>query len=211
MAQQSWIDETVVWSFTTEASSGITLSVNALSQANTVDNVVVSVEFDLVSNNLSQSNTVDNVVVGSKYTLITNNLSQSNIVENIDLIQQSNLLVNELYQSNVINNIDLFQKNNLSVNNLSQTNALENISLSVSAVVDITAPTNTSQNVSLPITFAWDVFEGADCYKIIVSENSDLSSPIITEIVFTNSYTEPGILNGSTTYYWRVCAGFAVS
>ena len=111
MAQQSWIDETVVWSFTTEASSGITLSVNALSQANTVDNVVVSVEFTLVSNSLSQTNTLNNVPLISFY------LPSETWVFRLEILV---LTVSDLLQNNSINNIILTQRHILEVNDLSQ-------------------------------------------------------------------------------------------
>lgn len=55
--------------------------------------------------------------------------------------------------------------------------------------------------------FSWSQAANADYYALIVSENSDLSAPVIHEGQLAgNTFTSPVALENATTYYWTVTA-----
>ena len=54
--------------------------------------------------------------------------------------------------------------------------------------------------------FTWSDFERADSYDLIVSENNDLSDPVVDENTSDNEYIINGDLDHGTKYYWKVIA-----
>ena len=80
------------------------------------------------------------------------------------------------------------------------------------------APTNNAMNQSVTPEFIWQTLENVHLYKLTVSTNSDMSSPVIDETVNTSplksvsdissdhtaSYTPTTPLSYSTEYYWNV-------
>jgi hypothetical protein len=56
--------------------------------------------------------------------------------------------------------------------------------------------------------FAWNAISGATEFHVLVSENSDLTNPIIDETATTENYSPAGLSN-TLTYYWQVVAGDA--
>ena len=71
----------------------------------------------------------------------------------------------------------------------------------------LVSPTNTITDVTLPVTFTWNPHPNANVYLLQVSENSNMSSPVIDVLVYDTEYIESNVLDSSTTYYWRVFAG----
>ena len=70
----------------------------------------------------------------------------------------------------------------------------------------LTMPSNGGYCADLP-EFKWTASSQADSYNLTVSENKDLSSPVIVKTgITTNSYTYNSSLNPDTTYYWKVTA-----
>ncbi|WP_420630755.1 Ig-like domain-containing protein [Candidatus Leptofilum sp.] len=72
----------------------------------------------------------------------------------------------------------------------------------------LTSPVQDETNVTLSPIFSWQTALNADEYQLIVSEQSDLSSPVINQtgiISPTTSYNASG-LNTDTLYYWAIIA-----
>lgn len=71
-------------------------------------------------------------------------------------------------------------------------------------VPELAAPTNGSAGVSTSPTFSWNAADGAASYHLVVSTNSNLSSPIINQSGLTStSYVGSGLSTGPT-YYWGI-------
>lgn len=70
------------------------------------------------------------------------------------------------------------------------------------------SPPNGAVNQGITPTLDWSDVFGADGYKVLVSADSLFNTWLIdTTIGATSQFTvPPGILSGSTTYYWRVRA-----
>ncbi|GCE15492.1 hypothetical protein KTT_53510 [Tengunoibacter tsumagoiensis] len=74
-----------------------------------------------------------------------------------------------------------------------------------------TAPTSNATNVSVTPAFTWSASANASRYALVVSPNSDYSSPAINVNNLTDtSYTPSTALATSTKYYWKVTASNAV-
>jgi hypothetical protein len=57
-----------------------------------------------------------------------------------------------------------------------------------------------------PFCFSWSPFKETQQYKIQLSENADMSSPLISKTVDTTAYQYDGALKCNTNYFWRVMA-----
>ncbi len=69
------------------------------------------------------------------------------------------------------------------------------------------SPANGKGQVSKTPSFDWSDSAGASTYSIVVSTNSDLSSPVINQAGLTSSSFTSGVtLASKTTYYWKVTA-----
>jgi hypothetical protein len=73
---------------------------------------------------------------------------------------------------------------------------------------NLLTPANAARNVSRTNTaFDWSDSSGATSYTIVVSANSNLSSPVINQAGLTSSSYTSGVTLGSRTkYYWKVTA-----
>jgi predicted phosphodiesterase len=73
---------------------------------------------------------------------------------------------------------------------------------------NLLTPVNAATNVSRTSTaFDWSDSTGATSYSIVVSKNSNLSSPVINQSGLTASnYTSTVSLGSKTKYYWQVTA-----
>ncbi|NOR48331.1 MAG: PGF-pre-PGF domain-containing protein, partial [Methanosarcinaceae archaeon] len=60
-------------------------------------------------------------------------------------------------------------------------------------------------NVFVNPTLRWDVADNADDYRVVVSNQSNLNSPVFTSNV-TDNFTTVSGLSEDTTYYWQVIA-----
>ena len=72
----------------------------------------------------------------------------------------------------------------------------------------LTSPAQDEADVSASPTFSWQAASEADSYQLLVSEQSDLSSPVIDQsgiISPTTSFDASG-LDADTLYYWAVVA-----
>ncbi len=68
------------------------------------------------------------------------------------------------------------------------------------------SPPDNATNVEIPVTLSWSQVSGAQFYALQVSQNSDLTNPIVDlKNLTTNNYTLSA-LNPSIKYYWRVAA-----
>ncbi|HQO09535.1 MAG TPA: hypothetical protein PLK90_05095 [Clostridiales bacterium] len=75
----------------------------------------------------------------------------------------------------------------------------------VPAVPTLSSPADVSSTTDLTPTFDWADVSGATSYTIIVDNNSDFSSPEITQSPTASTYT-PGTDLAAATYYWKVLA-----
>lgn len=74
-----------------------------------------------------------------------------------------------------------------------------------------TAPASNATSVSVTPSFTWDASANATSYALVVSTNSDYSSPAINvNNLSSTSYTPSTALATSTKYYWKVTASNAV-
>ncbi len=72
---------------------------------------------------------------------------------------------------------------------------------------NLLSPSNGKAHVSRTPSFDWSDSAGASTYSIVVSSNSDLSSPVINQTGLTSSTFTSGVtLASKTTYYWKVTA-----
>ena len=70
---------------------------------------------------------------------------------------------------------------------------------------DMFLPVNNSSVSNEGLIFKWEGILGAGKYNIIVSENQDLSSPVIDEYTYNNSFADAaGIIKADKTYYWKI-------
>ena len=75
--------------------------------------------------------------------------------------------------------------------------------------LNLISPQNDAQSLyEKDIAFIWEVCENASKYRLVISEKSDLSSPVADEI-FTETYSDRCIkksLEPGKTYYWKMYA-----
>ncbi len=86
----------------------------------------------------------------------------------------------------------------------------ENITLIVDAAISsptLTTPTNGAASVSPSTTFGWTaVGNSSTVYDVTIATNASFSNIVDNATgITTNNYTST-VLNGNTTYYWRVTA-----
>lgn len=70
------------------------------------------------------------------------------------------------------------------------------------------SPINNSTGQNIDVTLGWNTVDNALSYNLLLSENSDMSNPIINETgITTTSYSIPNeTLDSLTKYYWQVQA-----
>ena len=66
------------------------------------------------------------------------------------------------------------------------------------------SPSNGSSAANQTPTFSWNAVTGATSYDLLVDNNSDFSSPEISVVPTTNSYTVPTKALAAGTYNWKV-------
>jgi hypothetical protein len=57
-----------------------------------------------------------------------------------------------------------------------------------------------------PVSFSWSPFKETTKYKFELSENSDMSRPLVSASLDTTAYQYGGQLRGNRNYFWRVMA-----
>jgi hypothetical protein len=57
-----------------------------------------------------------------------------------------------------------------------------------------------------PISFSWSPFKETQEYKFELSENANMSSPLVTTTVTTTAYQYTGTVKCNKSYYWRIMA-----
>ncbi len=85
--------------------------------------------------------------------------------------------------------------------------SVRNTQLPTPGAFTLSAPANNSTDVSRVPTLTWTASDLVESYSIVISTNSNLSNPVVSEIGLpNNAYTLPEALNTSTTYFWDVTA-----
>ncbi len=131
-------------------------------------------------------------------------------------VATDNAFTNLVYDANNLNTTSFTYTNLLSktqyfwkiysfnANNQGTWSNTFNFTSGLSKVVLASPATNTAGLALNNVILSWNALNGADTYRVIVSENSDLSTPIVDQnAVNTTSYTLNG-LNYNKTYYWAV-------
>jgi len=128
------------------ASTGVT--VNDLSQSQTIDQPALTQHNILAINDLSNAQTIDQVTLTQVHILSVNSLDVSQTIDQLNLTQQNVLSVNDASQNQTIDQINLTQHNILSVDELLQSQGLDVVTLSTitSALLSIV---NLSQNQTI--------------------------------------------------------------
>ncbi len=75
---------------------------------------------------------------------------------------------------------------------------------SLLAVPVLVSPANNAKNVDLNPALSWNMVNGAQTYRIQVSEQADFSSLIVNDSGYNSLSKAIGPLTNSKTYYWRV-------
>ncbi|USN96277.1 MAG: hypothetical protein H6797_04345 [Candidatus Nomurabacteria bacterium] len=71
----------------------------------------------------------------------------------------------------------------------------------------LSAPTNSTTDVSTTPTFSWGAANLADTYQLVVASDANYSNIVINESGLTNTtYTPSTALDTNTMYYWKVIA-----
>ena len=55
-----------------------------------------------------------------------------------------------------------------------------------------------------PVSFAWSPFKGATSYRFELSENADMSRPLVSASLQATAYQYNGQLECNKNYFWRV-------
>jgi len=107
------------------AAGGLTLTVQNLSQSQSIDNSTLLQANNLTPNDLGQSQVLDNGVLSQAQLLIVAEMSQGQILDNAGITQANNIAPNDLGQSQTLDSPGLTQKGNLVVQELGQSQTLE--------------------------------------------------------------------------------------
>ena len=81
------------------------------------------------------------------------------------------------------------------------------ITINTPQAFNLSAPADSSTNVSLTPTLSWEASIGADSYSVIVSADNSYTNPIVDVTDLSdNHYLINSDLDYNTTYYWKVTA-----
>lgn len=72
--------------------------------------------------------------------------------------------------------------------------------------VALLAPGNGAENVSPNFTLQWQEDQGADNYRLQLSQDADFETTVINRLIPTTSFSTSQMLDFSTQYFWRVRA-----
>ncbi len=67
-------------------------------------------------------------------------------------------------------------------------------------------PSNNATNQSLTPTLSWNAVNGADSYKVQLSDDAGFSNIVFEQLDITTSSVDVTGLSNNTQYYWRVLA-----
>ena len=76
----------------------------------------------------------------------------------------------------------------------------------IAGVPVLVSPSNNSTNQSLTPTLSWNAVNGADSYKVQLSDDPGFVTFIVDEVGVTETSIEVTGLSNDTQYYWRVLA-----
>ncbi len=78
-------------------------------------------------------------------------------------------------------------------------------SCTVPPAPSLVSPTNGITGLLEPILLDWSDVSGATSYQVQIDNNSDFSSPLVSQVTGASTYSAVGLTAG-VTLYWRVCA-----
>ncbi len=76
----------------------------------------------------------------------------------------------------------------------------------IAGVPVLISPSNNSTNQSLNPTLSWNAVNGADSYKVQLSDDAGFSNIVFEQLDITTSSVDITGLSNDTQYYWRVLA-----
>ncbi|WBX74103.1 GEVED domain-containing protein [Tenacibaculum pacificus] len=113
------------------------------------------------------------------------------------------MTINNLNGSNQQDNVIIIEGKSATVTQT--TTALLKITENSFTKINLTTPSNATDEISINTKFEWEANSNATLYNIVVATDTNFNNIIIDEIVDTNSYI-PSIdfLSKNTNYFWRV-------
>lgn len=115
----------------------ILLTLQAISQGQTLSSIDLNQQNSLSINNLSQGQTLENIALTQQNTILLDNITQIQTLNSLDLIQQNILDLATITQIQTIAEILLTQQYNLTLSNLTQSQAINNLDLSSAVILSI--------------------------------------------------------------------------
>ena len=141
-----------VWISAFDSGTGlVTLVINDISQAQTIDNIDLTQQNTLAIQDTAQAQTIDNLDLTQAHNLVIADTAQAQTINNLNLVQSHNLEINGTAQSQTSDNIDLTQAHNLSIDDTAQSQTSDNLVLSVGGELTIadSSQSQTSDNINL--------------------------------------------------------------
>lgn len=141
---------TDIGSFQEPTGGGVSLLVNGLNQAQSIDSVTLTQSNVLAVNDLSQAQSIGEPSLTQHNSLSINDLTQNQNIDNVTLVVSGVLQVFGLNQTQSIGIASLVQHNILNVNDVSQSQTIDNITLVDNAVTITAQDLSQSQSVGQP-------------------------------------------------------------
>tara|TARA_R110002051_G_scaffold324424_2_gene421606 strand:+ start:10153 stop:11616 length:1464 start_codon:yes stop_codon:yes gene_type:complete len=132
--------------FALESSSSILITIDSLSQSQTLEQINLTQLNNLIINSLAQEQYLDESSITQNNNLAINDLSQQQAINEISLTQAYILTLNNLSQSQLLDSINLTQLGTISLDDLLQNQSLEQIVLNQSSILTVNDLTQ-SQNI----------------------------------------------------------------
>lgn len=81
-----------------------------------------------------------------------------------------------------------------------------NLTVNESKLTDVTLnlPTNSAKNIEILPTLSWGFVPNAKSYRLELATDTNFNNIILNTNVTTNSYKIEDVLQGTTTYFWRI-------
>jgi hypothetical protein len=133
----------------------------------------------------------------SEYTL---QISQDNYFED-DVITVTTNNTDYIHNENFEADTEYFWR--VKADN-SQGNWSEIWSFTTDKGVILSVPADEETEVTIPVTFEWNLLDNATNYTILVYDDSTFTNIVINETVTDNEYTESGVLGINWEYFWTV-------
>jgi hypothetical protein len=123
-----------------------------LLQAQNLDNLTVeSGAIDLIIANLTQAQTLDNLTITQIHELIINALTQAQTLDNVTITQVHNLVIAALTQAQTLDNVTITQVHQLVIAAITQAQTLDNLTVdsAINLVINALTQAQTLDNLAM--------------------------------------------------------------